>query len=255
MRADRRKRIETGLRLGLYPVLLGTTLWYAWVELNQPAGQLGKYYGCYLCGLVGLMVLVESLHPLRSDWKMTRFSFFRRDLPFLIIGSTTLGLANYAGGWAILHYGLTRGDSHAAHHLPQQVYVMMHAVAHPLNTFAVRLILTAPLFFLGFSTEAIFVASLILGLQGLVSHFNVDIRVGWLNYVLVGTELHRYHHSADAAEAMNYGAVVPFWDILFGTFVYRPDAPPRALGVDSPSEYPADREILRVLGLPFARLQ
>ena len=297
MRVDWRKRIETVLRFGLYPALLGTTLWYAWIELNQPAGQLGRYYGYYLSGLAGLMVLVETLHPLRRDWKMTGSSFFRRDLPFLIIGGTTLGLANYAGGWAILHFGLARGDSHAAlplvpavilalivpdflwywlhrlshegkgrlgrwlwrahvpHHLPEQVYVMMHSVAHPINTIAVRLILTAPLFFLGFSTEAMFVANLILGLQGLVSHFNVDIRVGWLNYVLVGTELHRYHHSADAAEAKNYGAVVPLWDIVFGTFVYRPDVAPRALGVSSPSEYPADREILRVLGLPFARLQ
>jgi sterol desaturase/sphingolipid hydroxylase (fatty acid hydroxylase superfamily) len=131
----------------------------------------------------------------------------------------------------------------------------VYVVAHPINAIVVRLILTAPLFFLGFSTEAIFVASVIVGLQGVVSHLNVDIRAGWLNYVLVGTELHRYHHSADAAEAMNYGTVVPFWDIIFGTFIYRPGIPPCALGVSSPSEYPADREILHVLGLPFARLQ
>jgi sterol desaturase/sphingolipid hydroxylase (fatty acid hydroxylase superfamily) len=131
----------------------------------------------------------------------------------------------------------------------------VYVVAHPINAIVVRFILTAPLFFLGFSTEAIFVASVIVGLQGVVSHLNVDIRAGWLNYVLVGTELHRYHHSADAAEAMNYGAVVPLWDIVFGTFIYRPGIPPCALGVSSPSEYPADREILHVLGLPFARLQ
>ena len=30
-------------------------------------------------------------------------------------------------------------------------------------------------------------ASVITGFQGLVSHFNVDSRVGWLNYVLSGT--------------------------------------------------------------------
>ncbi len=131
----------------------------------------------------------------------------------------------------------------------------MHVVGHPFNVIAVRLILTAPLFFLGFPTEAIFVANMILGLEGLVSRFNVDIRAGWANYVLVGIELHRYHHSADAAEAMNYGAVVPLWDIIFCTFVYRPNVLPRALGVGSPSEYPVDQEILRVLGLPFARIE
>ena len=60
------------------PLLLAATLCYACVELNQPAGELGKYYGIYLAGLVGLMVSVESLHPLRSDWKMTKASLFRR---------------------------------------------------------------------------------------------------------------------------------------------------------------------------------
>jgi sterol desaturase/sphingolipid hydroxylase (fatty acid hydroxylase superfamily) len=297
MRIEGQQRIETALKFGLYPLLLGTTLWYAWFELSQPAEQLGRYYGYYLAALVGLLTLVETLHPMRKDWKMTMASFLRRDLPFLLIGSTTIALANYAGGWMILILGFARGESHlalplvpavilaliipdllwywlhrfsheakgklgqwlwrvhAAHHLPQQVYVMMHSVAHPLNTIAVRMILTVPLFLLGFSTEAIFTANLILGLQGLFSHFNVDIRAGWLNYVLTGTELHRYHHSANSAEAMNYGAVVPLWDILFGTFVYRPGIPPRALGVANPSEYPADREILGVLGWPFSRPQ
>jgi sterol desaturase/sphingolipid hydroxylase (fatty acid hydroxylase superfamily) len=41
-----------------------------------------------------------------------------------------------------------------------------------------------------------------------VSHFNVNSRVAWLNYLLVGTELHRYHHNADPTEAKNFGAVV-----------------------------------------------
>lgn len=27
-----------------------------------------------------------------------------------------------------------------------------------------------------------------IGFQGLVSHFNMDIRAGWLNYIFIGTE-------------------------------------------------------------------
>lgn len=84
-----------------------------------------------------------------------------------------------------------------------------------------------------------------------MSHFNVDSRVGWLNYLLVGTELHRYHHSADPAEAKNFGAVVSIWDQVFGTFVYRPGNVPRALGVDEPRHYPADTQLLQVLVHPL----
>lgn len=283
------------LQYGLYPFLFAVMSGYAWVELSQPVERIGRYYGYYIAGLAGLMVLVETLHPLRDQWRMTRATFFRRDLPFLVVGGVTIGLANYAAAWALVHFGLARGDSHTglplvpgvilallipdliwywvhrvshegkgrvgrllwrihvAHHLPQEVYVLMHGVAHPVNTVMVRAILTLPLFFLGFSTEALFVANLVVGLQGLVSHFNVDVRAGWLNYFLVGTELHRYHHSADPREARNYGAVVPLWDLLFGTFHYRPHQPPQRLGVADPAAYPEDRQILRVLALPFMR--
>lgn len=140
---------------------------------------------------------------------------------------------------------------HLAHHLPQQVYVLMHAVAHPINMLVVRGITTLPLYYLGFSTEVVFVTALVVGLQGLVSHFNVDMRTGWLNYVLVGTELHRYHHSADPNEAKNYGATTPLWDIVFGTFYYRPGQLPDRYGVADPERYPQDRQVVDVLMQPF----
>ena len=140
---------------------------------------------------------------------------------------------------------------HAAHHLPQQVYVSMHAVGHPINTVAVRAIVAIPAYFLGFSPEAVFAASVITAFQGLVSHFNVDIRAGWLNRVLVGTEVHRYHHSTDVREAKNFGAVTSVWDQLFGTFVYRPRQAPAALGVDDPKRYPADHDMMSMLAFPL----
>ena len=281
------------IQYGLYPLLFAAMLGYAVLELNQPDGKIGSYYGIYLTALVLVMLLVETLHPLRGQWKMTKASFFRRDLPFMFVGGITLGLVNYAAGWAILHFTLARGawlaalplvpavvlaliipdflwywvhrlchegrgrisgwfwKMHLAHHLPQQVYLFMHAVAHPVNTLIVRAFLTVPLFLLGFSAEALFVANLVLGMQGFFSHFNVDIRAGWVNYVLMGTELHRYHHSADPVEAKNYAAVVTLWDQLFGTFYYRPGVVPQRLGVGHPEIYPQDRELIKVLALPF----
>jgi len=295
MRACTENETSRAIQYGLYPLLFAAMVGYAAFEVNQPSGKVGSYYGVYLTLLVLVMLSVETLHPLRAEWRMTKASFFRRDLPYMAIGGLTLVLVNYAAGWAILHFGMTRGASqatlplipavvlvliipdflwywvhrlshegrgrvgqwfwkmHLAHHLPQQVYLLMHGVAHPLNTIIVRAILTVPMFLLGFSTEALFVANLVVGLQGFVSHFNVDIRAGWVNYLLMGTELHRYHHSADPAEAKNYGAVVTLWDQLFGTFYYRPGTVARRLGIEHPEQYPADREVLKVLALPFRR--
>ena len=241
------------------------------------------------------MILVETAHALRPEWRMTRGTFLRRDLPFLVLGVSTIAAANFAAARIVTAHAISPGSAladlpivpgviasilvtdflwywahrvsheargsvgrflwgvHVAHHLPKQVYVLMHAIGHPINAVVVRAILTIPPYFMGFSPEVLFATNVVIGLQGLVSHFNVDSRVGWLNYLLMGTELHRYHHSADTSEAKNFDAVVSVWDQLFGTFVYRPGEAPAALGVDNPAHYPADTQLLSVLLHPLRR--
>lgn len=141
--------------------------------------------------------------------------------------------------------------THVLHHLPEQVYVFMHVVGHPINSAYVRVILMLPSIALGFSQEAIFVASVLTGFQGLVSHFNVDIRAGWLNRLFMGTELHRYHHSADPKEGKNYAAVVTLWDQLFGTYDQHPGTQPTALGVHDRGAYPQNDQWGALMAIPF----
>lgn len=142
--------------------------------------------------------------------------------------------------------------THAAHHLPEQVYVLMHPAGHPINFILLQGLIRVPLFYaLGVAPDALFAATAIIGLQGLISHCNVDIRAGWANYVFVGTELHRFHHSADLAEGKNFAVTLSFLDTLFGTFVYRPDAHPQRLGVVDPNAYPRSSQFWRVMALPF----
>jgi sterol desaturase/sphingolipid hydroxylase (fatty acid hydroxylase superfamily) len=144
--------------------------------------------------------------------------------------------------------------SHAAHHLPPRLYLIMHAVFHPINavfiqTFAIIL----PIWWMGYDQKAVTMFLMINGLHGLISHFNVDVRMGWLNYIFVGPETHRYHHSADIAESKNYGATLTIFDVLFGTFVYRPGKPPAELGVDKSLAFPDYERTLAVLAMPFRR--
>jgi len=287
--------LDIFIRHWLYPLLFIYMLVYAFIETNGYTPALGAYRGLYIMILIAVMLLVEIRRPLRRQWRMTRATFLRRDLPFMVLGGLTLALVQYTGLELVLWFGLIRGEAHlamplipsvllillltdflwywlhrwsheargpvgrwlwkmhVAHHLPQQVYVFMHAVGHPINTLLVRIIYTVPLFFLGFSTEAIFVASLVTGLQGLVSHFNVDCRAGFMSYLLMGTESHRYHHSACPEEAKNFAATITLWDILFGTFVYEPGKVPARLGVNDPARYPEDKNILRVLAMPFMK--
>jgi sterol desaturase/sphingolipid hydroxylase (fatty acid hydroxylase superfamily) len=279
------------IRYLLYPVLACATLAYLLTELSRPRQALGAHHGWFIGGVVISLVLIESLWPLRTAWRMTGRLFWRRDLPFLLLGGATIGAGNVLGGWVVLHHGMAHPGwlsglpvwpaallsllitdglwyavhracheaqgpwgqwlwrVHAAHHLPSQVYVFMHAIAHPFNTLIVRLLLTVPPWLLGVPPEALFVANVVTGVQGLVSHFNVDSRVGWVNRVLVGTELHRWHHAADVRG--NYAAVLSIWDQLFGSFVYRPGHDPLRLGVAEPEANPSDMALGAVLMAPI----
>lgn len=179
-------------------------------------------------------------------------------LPWWVQACVAILISDFLWYWVHRYSHQARGrlgqwmwKTHVAHHLPQQVYVFMHAVGHPINSAYVRVILMLPPVFLGFSEEAIFAAAVLTGFQGLVSHFNVDVRAGYLNYLFMGTELHRYHHSSAVNEGKNYAAVVTIWDQLFGSFDYHAGFLPDTLGVHDPDAYPEDEQLLRVMAIPF----
>ena len=144
---------------------------------------------------------------------------------------------------------------HAAHHLPERVYVFMHAVFHPINALIIQTFaMTLPIWLAGYDQRVVTLFLMINSMHGLISHFNVDVRMGWANYLFVGPEQHRYHHSADVSEAKNYGTTLSVFDIVFGTFVYRPGVAPAALGVGPDSGMPRQSDLGAVFAMPFAAL-
>lgn len=173
-----------------------------------------------------------------------------------------VGLLVFEGLQYALHRAmhLSRGPltnilwrTHAIHHLPQQLYVVMHAVFHPFNAVLVRMgTQLLPIWLLGYDPLAVFIFGSIIAYHGIVSHLNLDLRMGWLNYLFIGPELHRYHHSARSHEAQNFGAALSLFDLCFGTFHYRPGVPPEALGLSERDGYPGQHNPLRSLLFPFS---
>lgn len=79
-----------------------------------------------------------------------------------------------------------------------------------------------PLALLGAPAEVLFVAGVLYNVHGVLSHANVDFRLGPLNVIFSMAELHRWHRARDPRWANgNYGATVLIWDWLFGTRRYR----------------------------------
>jgi len=132
---------------------------------------------------------------------------------------------------------------------------MIHAVGHPLELLVTNVVLMLGLpTALGCTPEVTFIFLVFANAIGLVSHLNVDLRLGWLNYLFVGPESHRFHHSTNTREAGNYAAVLPAVDVLFGTFIYRPGTHPTDIGVLAPHTYPPSTHVAHILALPFHKI-
>ena len=92
---------------------------------------------------------------------------------------------------------------------------------------------------------------LFYAVSGLFQHSNCDLRLGWLNYVVSGPEVHRWHHSQRVAESNNnYAHSFVVWDLIFGTYFRPSDRVVEALGLRS-RDYPS--RFVAQLSAPFAR--
>ena len=84
----------------------------------------------------------------------------------------------------------------------------------------------------GLPRDIIVWVSAITAYIGLLTHCNVEMRTGLLNYLFNTPGLHRWHHSMVPAEGnRNYGENLMIFDLLFGTFFNAARRPPTTIGI------------------------
>jgi len=277
------------LTYGTYPILALVNAAGIWAALRGSLSR-DAAIGLLTVITIVVVFAVERINPLLDRWSMTKRSLIERDLPFIGLAVVveqiaTVGVSLVAAAAVpedgfgplgraplavqavfallaldLLWYAYHRAAHtfsrmwrvHGLHHSPSQLYVLMHQVFHPLDLLVSRFVISLVVFkFTGIGPDAAFVAIAVLGLQQTVSHVNSDLRTGWLNYLLIGTETHRYHHAAE--ESGNFGSAVPVWDILFRTFVYEPRRIPERIGLIDPGSYPDPKRFHAALAWPFRR--
>ena len=108
---------------------------------------------------------------------------------------------------------------HTVHHSVQKLYWLNVGRFHPIDKSLQFLCDALPFILLGVSDEVLMLYFVVYSIKGFFQHSNVDTKLGWLNYIISGPEIHRWHHSKAIKESnTNYGNNVIVWDILFGTF-------------------------------------
>lgn len=106
---------------------------------------------------------------------------------------------------------------HAVHHSITELSSMRGARVHPTEPLLVYGCygLVGGLFGVGLHDTVVAAVFAILVMT--TQHINLDSDVGWLRYVVVYTDTHRWHHDRFRTPACNFANVFTVWDLLFKT--------------------------------------
>ncbi len=164
-----------------------------------------------------------------------------------------LGLivAEFGLYWAhrLAHEWLPLWKFHAVHHSSKKLWFLNTGRFHFIDTLKSMLFATPVLLAAGAPGAVILWVSAITAFIGILTHCNVRLRFGWLNYVFNTPGLHRWHHSMDLREGnKNYGENLVLWDLAFGTFY---DDSRRRPPVDIGIREPMPSTFLGQLAAPF----
>ena len=205
-------------------------LWLLFLEWKMPYrrdwrksdGQLGVDLGHTILnkGLVQLFIVqLLGLNLIDSSGNTfaQQFPLFAQVIAGLILSEIGLyGAHRLAHEWSWLW------RFHAVHHSVKKLWLVNTGRFHFVDSFASVFASMPFLILSGISMDAIVWVSAITAYIGILTHCNVDMRCGWLNYIFNTPNLHRWHHSTRKEEGnRNYGENLMLWDQLFGTYLYK----------------------------------
>ncbi len=200
------------------------------------------------------MFPVSAMSPLRGGWKtdlgyyFVGHVFIQFSLVVIVLVTGTLDalfdpLVNEAiiGSWpvfiqlplailvadvfqALLHRIYHKVPAlwriHSIHHSSQHIDWLAGSRMHIAEILLTRIIVLAPLLILGFSEAVINMYIVLAGLQAVLAHVNVRVKVPYaIEKILVGPRYHHWHHAKNEAyDDANYAIHLPVIDRIMGTF-------------------------------------
>lgn len=146
---------------------------------------------------------------------------------------------------------------HAYHHSVTDLKAINGYVSHPIDYALRNILIFILLGAVGFDAAAILISITAMAVITPFQHCGADIRGGFLNYVVVTPEVHRWHHTTDVPKgyghAVNYGVEFMLWDMLFGTY-YLPKEngrPVQPMHIGHPGGLPDEGNYARMLLKPL----
>lgn len=133
--------------------------------------------------------------------------------------------------------------THEAHHSGKDVDWLSGSRSHPLEILVNQTIEYAPIVVLGAHPDVALIKGVIDATWGMFIHSNIDVRMGVLQYVLNGPEMHRWHHADDetvgpAHKGANFATKLAIWDWVFKTGYLPKGKKPESYGIYGNPAFP-----------------
>lgn len=199
-------------------------------------GQMGPDFAHTVLnkGLAQVIITVVAFMGI-ADWLAPAGGgFWPMTLPLPV--QTALGLVIVEAGlyWKhrLAHEWPWLWRFHAVHHSVTRLWFFNTGRFHVVDTVTGLAVGMPVLLLLGAPKDVLLLVSAVTAIVGMLTHCNVEMRCGVLNYVFNTPSLHRWHHSKVLSEGnRNYGENLMLFDQLFGTFYNSPRRPPVDIGI------------------------
>ncbi|KAA3508685.1 sterol desaturase family protein [Rhizobium rhizogenes] len=183
-------------------------------------------------GLVQLAATAAVLFPMLTaiflqPLAAMKFDLWPSQLPMVVQVTLALMIAEFGLYWAhrIAHETVFFWRFHALHHSVVRLWVVNTGRFHVADSLFKIALSQIPLYLMGAPLQVFWWLAAVTAFIGILTHCNVDMKTGPLDYVFSTPRLHRWHHSKELPEGnTNYGENLVIFDQLFGSY-FNPDRP------------------------------
>jgi sterol desaturase/sphingolipid hydroxylase (fatty acid hydroxylase superfamily) len=183
-------------------------------------------------GLVQLAATAAVLFPMLTaiflqPLAAMKFDLWPSQLPMVVQVTLALMIAELGLYWAhrIAHETVFFWRFHALHHSVVRLWVVNTGRFHVADSLFKIALSQIPLYLMGAPLQVFWWLAAVTAFIGILTHCNVDMKTGPLDYVFSTPRLHRWHHSKELPEGnTNYGENLVIFDQLFGSY-FNPDRP------------------------------
>lgn len=223
------------------------------VEWNRPSGDQLRDIAHALVNEGSIMISLLVLPLIAAA--VPGVALWPGDWPLWAQLGLAILIADF--GITLAHYASHKIDAlwrlHAVHHSVARMYGFNGLLKHPVHQAIELAAGTAPLILIGVPQDIAWLVAFAVGIQLLLQHSNVDMKIGPLVYLWAVAPAHRHHHIASSTDGdVNFGLFTSLWDHMLGTFRGDRKTPGAGeIGVAGRPDYPSG--YLEQLAEPFIR--